>query len=92
MRNNNGIYRGDEIGTLPSPTGLLQDARYDRIIEAFGGTGYHATDTPSLTKALSQALATGGPALINCVIDPTAGTESGHIQHLNPKIALATKK
>ena len=90
--NNNGIYRGDEIGTLPSPTGLLQDARYDRIIEAFGGTGYHATDTPSLMKALSQALAAGGPALINCVIDPTAGTESGHLQHLNPKITLAAKK
>ena len=42
------------------------------------------TDTPSLTKALTEALASGKPALINAVIDPTAGTESGHIQSLNP--------
>jgi hypothetical protein len=30
--------------------------------------------------------------LINAVIDPTAGTESGHIQSLNPKSAVAQKK
>jgi hypothetical protein len=27
--------------------------------------------------------------LINAVIDPTAGTESGHIQSLNPRSAAA---
>jgi len=86
--NNNGIYRGDEIGSTPSPTGLIPNARYDKIIEAFGGTGYHVTDTTSLAKALIGALAAGKPALINCVIDPMAGTESGHIQNLNPKSAL----
>lgn len=90
--NNNGIYRGDPAGSPCSPTGLTPDARYDKIIEAFGGAGYHVTDTASLTKALSDALATGRPALINAVIDPTAGTESGHIQGLNPKSALADKK
>ena len=26
----------------------------------------------------------GRPALIDCVIDPTDGTESGHLTHLNP--------
>jgi oxalyl-CoA decarboxylase len=45
-------------------------------------------DTSSLTKALTAALAAGKPALINCVIDPKAGTESGHISKLNPKSAL----
>jgi oxalyl-CoA decarboxylase len=87
--NNNGIYRGDADGVSPSPTGFVQNARYDKLIEAFGGTGYHVTDTPSLTKALSDALEAGKPALINVVIDPTAGTESGHIQNLNPKRAVA---
>src|SRR5262245_21807900 len=87
--NNNGVYRGDPANKPYSPTGLLRDARYDKIIEAFGGTGYHVTDTPSLTKALSKALASGRPALINAVIDPTAGTESGHIQSLNPRSAVA---
>jgi oxalyl-CoA decarboxylase len=89
--NNNGVYRGDPEGTAYTPTGLLRDARYERIIEAFGGKGYHCTDTPSLTKAVTEALASGKPALINAVIDPTAGTESGHIQSLNPKSAAAAK-
>src|SRR6516162_349257 len=90
--NNNGVYRGDPAGTAYTPTGLLRDARYEKIIEAFGGTGYHCADTPSLTKALTEALASGKPALINAVIDPTAGTESGHIQSLNPRSAAAPRK
>ena len=89
--NNNGVYRGDPADRPYSPTGLLRDARYDRIIEAFGGKGYHCSDTPSLTGALTEALASGKPALINAVIDPTAGTESGHIQSLNPKSAVQKK-
>lgn len=86
--NNGGIYHGDSPGTAPSPTGLMQHARYDKLIEAFGGTGYHAEDRASLAQALTAALAAGVPALINCVIDPKAGTESGHIQKLNPKSGL----
>jgi oxalyl-CoA decarboxylase len=88
--NNNGIYRGDPSGEAPSPTGFVAGARYERIIEAFGGTGAHVTDTASLQRAVSDALAAGKPALINAVIDPTAGTESGHIQSLNPKSALVS--
>ena len=92
--NNGGIYRGDDVnrggGTDPSPTALNKDSRYDKLIEAFGGTGHHVTDTQGLTKALSEPLASGKPALINCVIDPTAGTESGHIQNLNPKSQIGS--
>ena len=95
--NNGGIYRGDDVnrggGTDPSPTAFVKDSRYDKLIEAFGGTGHHVTDTQGLTKALTESLASRKPALINCVIDPTAGTESGHIQNLNPKSqARAVKK
>ena len=39
--NNGGIYRGDKAGSAPSPTGFVPNARYDKLIEAFGGTGYH---------------------------------------------------
>jgi len=88
IMNNNGIYRGDAGDGAPSPTGFSPDARYEKIIEAFGGTGYYVTDTQSLNKAVSDAVASGKPALINAIIDPTAGTESGHIQSLNPKSAL----
>ena len=86
--NNGGIYRGDDVnrsgGADPSPTILMKSARYDKLIEAFDGTGHHAIDAPGLTKALTDAIASGKPAIINCVIDPTAGTESGHLQNLNP--------
>jgi oxalyl-CoA decarboxylase len=86
--NNGGVYRGDDVnrsgGCDPAPT-VLMKARYDKLIEAYGGTGYHVTDPQALTKALTESLASGKPALINCVIDPTAGTESGHIGNLNPK-------
>jgi len=86
--NNGGIYRGDDVnhsgGADPSPTILMKSARYDKLIEAFGGIGHHVTDPQGLTQALTDALASGKPAIINCVIDPTAGTESGHLQSLNP--------
>jgi oxalyl-CoA decarboxylase len=39
----------------------------------------------SLTTALPDVLASGKPARINCAIDPTVGTESGHLQKLNPQ-------
>jgi oxalyl-CoA decarboxylase len=84
--NNNGVYRGDEVNHYsadPAPTVFTSGSRYDKLIEAFGGTGYDAETTASLTTALQEALETRRPALINCVIDPKAGTESGHLEHLN---------
>jgi oxalyl-CoA decarboxylase len=96
--NNNGIYRGDDVnrsgGADPSPTVLMKNAHYEKLIEAFSGTGQYVTDPQSLAKAVTDALTARKPALINCVIDPRAGTESGHIQNLNPKSSIAnnTKK
>jgi oxalyl-CoA decarboxylase len=94
--NNGGIYRGDGVnlggGTDPSPTTLMRTARYDKLIEAFGGVGYYAVDPPGLTKALTAALASGKPALIDCTIDPAIGTESGHIGKLNPHSAVELQK
>ena len=87
--NNGGIYRGNDPnlsgGPDPSPTSLTPGARYDKMIEAFGGVAYHATTTGELRNALTAALASRKPSLINCVIDPAVGTESGHIGNLNPK-------
>ncbi len=57
--NNNGVYRGDAAGLPYSPTGLLRDARYEKIIEAFGGKGYHVTDTPGLTRARERGARVG---------------------------------
>jgi oxalyl-CoA decarboxylase len=90
--NNGGIYRGDDInrsgGADPAPTVLMKEARYEKLVEAFGGTGYYAETPVELGSALSEAIGAGKPALINCAIDPKAGTESGHIGNLNPQAAL----
>ncbi|MET7312988.1 oxalyl-CoA decarboxylase [Streptomyces sp. NPDC005571] len=88
IMNNGGVYRGNDVNPLddaPSPTTLMLSARHDLMIEAFGGKGYRATTPAEVTAALTESLAAGGPALIDCAIDPGAGTESGHISHLNPK-------
>ncbi|MDT5402087.1 MAG: oxalyl-CoA decarboxylase [Mycobacterium sp.] len=85
--NNGGVYRGDGTNTAstdPAPTTLMPHARHDRLIEAFGGKGYQATTRQQVTIALTGALMSRGPALIDCVIDPSDGTESGHLTHLNP--------
>ena len=89
--NNNGIYRGIDVnpsgGKDVAPTVFVKNARYDKMMEAFGGVGVHATTTEELAKALSEAIASGKPTLINAVIDETAGTESGRITSLNPQSA-----
>jgi oxalyl-CoA decarboxylase len=85
--NNGGVYKGDEASQAPfdpSPTALSKSARYEQLMTAFGGDGFYATDTDGLRRALHEALNTGNPAVVNCVIDPAAGTESGHLQNLNP--------
>jgi oxalyl-CoA decarboxylase len=93
--NNGGIYRGDDVnhtgGADPAPTVLMKQARYEKLIEAFGGVGYNALDPQGLAKALTDALESGKPVLINCAIDPKAGTESGHIGNLNPQSSIAPK-
>ncbi len=89
--NNGGVYRGDGVdtyGTDPAPTVLAPRAHHERLIEAFGGTGYHVDTPDALSSALAAAVASGRPALIDCELDPAAGTESGHLTNLNPRSAL----
>jgi oxalyl-CoA decarboxylase len=93
--NNNGIYRGTDVnpagGPDPAPTVFVKDARYDKIIEAFGGVGVHVTTPDELRTAVTRALESGRPTLVNAVIDPAAGTESGRIGNLNPQSVLRKK-
>ncbi len=83
--NNGGVYRGDDPSPSSDPAPTYLSARHDLLIEAFGGTGYQATTPGAVAAALSRAIETGAPALVDCVIDPSDGTESGNIGHLNPK-------
>ncbi len=93
--NNNGIYRGTDVnptgGPDVAPTVFVKNARYDKMMEAFGGIGVHATTPEELQTALNEAIRSGKPTLINAVIDETAGTESGRITSLNPTSAAKKK-
>ena len=86
--NNNGVYRGTDVnasgGTDVAPTVFVKNARYEMMMQAFGGVGVVAATPAELGLALSEAVASGRPTLINALIDETAGTESGRITSLNP--------
>jgi len=92
IMNNNGVYRGDEVnptgGRDPSPLVFVKGARYEKLMEAFGGAGALATTPAELRSAMEEAIRSRKPTLINAVIDESAGTESGRITSLNP----STKK
>jgi oxalyl-CoA decarboxylase len=92
--NNNGVYKGTDKnqGTGPDmgPTQLVKNARYEMMMQAFGGAGVMVATPAELAKALDEAVASGKPTLINAIIDESAGTESGRITSLNP--AMAKKK
>lgn len=93
--NNNGIYRGTDVnptgGSDVAPTVFVKDARYDKMMEAFGGVGVYATSPDELTRAVNEAMDSGKPTLINAVIDENAGTESGRIGNLNPQSVVSKK-
>jgi oxalyl-CoA decarboxylase len=92
--NNDGIYRGTDVnsaGSDPATTVFVKGSRYDKMIEAFGGVGVNATSPDELKCAVNAAMDSGKPTLINAVIDPAAGSESGRIGNLNPQSALRKK-
>jgi 2-hydroxyacyl-CoA lyase 1 len=71
--NNGGIGPGmPEIPENPmmnlKPNALIYGARYDRMMEAFGGKGWFVEDPKKLRGALDQAMAHDGPTLVNVVL------------------------
>jgi oxalyl-CoA decarboxylase len=83
--NNSGVYKGDEPSPNDDPAPTYLKASYHKMIGAFGGRGFEAARPAEVADCLRAALASGGPALVDCMIDPSDGTESGNIGHLNPK-------
>jgi oxalyl-CoA decarboxylase len=88
VMNNNGVYRGTDVnptgGADVAPTVFVKGARYEMLMEAFGGVGVKAATPAELRAAMEAAIRTKKPTLINAIIDETAGTESGRITSLNP--------
>ena len=91
--NNNGVYKGTDVNPRfaesgdVAPTVFVKNARYDLMMQAFGGVGVTAKNPEELMLAMNEAITSGKPTLINAVIDETAGTESGRITSLNPQAA-----
>lgn len=71
--NNGGIGPGmPEIPENPMfnmrPNSLIYGARYDKVMEAFGGKGFFVEDPKDLKGALAEAMNFRGPALVNVVL------------------------
>ncbi len=86
--NNGGIYNGVGVnpsgGSAPAPTTLDINARYDKLGDAFGAQTYYVTTPEQLTSALTEAIASKKPCLIDVQLAADSGKESGHIGYLNP--------
>ena len=90
--NNGGIYNNKGVNPAtdpaikndPAPTTLDLQARYELMADMFGAKGYYVTTPDELSKALTEAIASKAPAVINVQLAADAGAESGHIGYLNP--------
>ncbi|MDE6283126.1 MAG: oxalyl-CoA decarboxylase [Muribaculaceae bacterium] len=90
--NNGGIY--NNIGVNPShnpsndndpaPTTLDLAARYDKLGQTWGAQTYYVTTPAELSDALTKAIASKKPTLIDVQLAGDSGKESGHIGYLNP--------
>ncbi|KAL7131622.1 hypothetical protein ABFS83_12G016700 [Erythranthe nasuta] len=90
--NNGGVYGGDRRNPEeitgphkddPAPTSFVPGAAYHLLMESFGGKGYLVSTPDELKSALEESFSARKPAVINVVIDPYAGAESGRMQHKN---------
>lgn len=86
--NNGGIYNGIGVNAGhdgdPAPTTLDINARYDKLGEAFGAQTYYVATPDELLKAMTEAVASRKPSLIDVQLAADSGKESGHIGYLNP--------
>ncbi len=73
--NNNGIGGGPsklDPARPVMPTAYVPNARYERVIEAFGGEGYFVERPEQLRPAIDASFASGNPGIINVMINPQA--------------------
>ena len=79
--NNGGIGPGmPEIPENPmmnlKPNALIYGARYDKMMESFGGKGFFVEDPKKIRGALDQAMAHKGPALVNVVLSQNSARKA----------------
>ena len=69
--NNGGIGGGFEDWPADKPlppSALSRTARYEKVIEAFGGTGYYVEDPADLRPTLDKAISSGKPSVVHVLI------------------------
>ncbi|HEY4316036.1 MAG TPA: oxalyl-CoA decarboxylase [Herbaspirillum sp.] len=93
IMNNGGIYRGDEASPAHQFTCMSfnPNTRYDQFGISLGGEGVRVTTSEQLAKALEASIKSGKPTLIEAIIDPAAGVESGRIGNLNIVSSIGKK-
>jgi acetolactate synthase-1/2/3 large subunit len=75
-----GQIRGPQVmlfGAERAPATKLSPVRYDRVVEAFGGVGYHVEDVDQLVPTLRSALESPQVACVNITVDPEFVVASG---------------
>jgi 2-hydroxyacyl-CoA lyase 1 len=72
--NNNGIGGGpsEHNPEKVHPTSLLPNARYEKVIEAFGGKGFYVEEPSQLKPTLEEALSLNKASVVNIMINPRA--------------------
>ncbi len=72
--NNNGIGMGfdDFDRAKVPPVAYTPKARYEKMIEGFGGKGYFVETPEALATALKEAIGQKVPSIVNVAIDPKA--------------------
>ena len=50
------------------PNSLIYGARYDKVMESFGGKGWFVKEPKDIRAALDEAMKFPGPALVNVVL------------------------
>nr|AND95606.1 2-hydroxyacyl-CoA lyase [Chromera velia] len=92
VMNNGGVYGGEtleglkERGGRLKPTSFVPGAAYEDVMRAFGGRGFVAKNSLELAEVCSKVFSESPvrPSLVNVIIDPQDGKESGNLGHLNP--------
>jgi oxalyl-CoA decarboxylase len=94
IMNNGGIYRGDEANPEHqfSCMKFNPNTRYDLFGKSLGGEGVRVETPEELAKALEDSIKSGKSMMIDAIIDPAAGVESGRIGNLNIVSTIGKKK
>ena len=71
---NNGGWTADPLGTKPGRN--LGFTRYDKAAEALGAHGEFVEKPHEIRPALERARASGKPAVVNVITDPTARAQT----------------